>query len=51
MAKKEKKKGGKPKLTLDDIGAPTNFVHIMGSRLDGGEMQVVNNLEEIGTVI
>ena len=46
--KKAKKKGGKVKLTLDDIGAPTNFVHIQGSKLEaGGELQMVNNLEEI----
>ena len=42
------KKKSKAKLTLDDIGKPTNFVHIQGSKLEkGGEMQMVNNLSEI----
>ena len=42
------KKKTKGKLTLDDIGAPTNFMHIQGSKLEaGGEMQMVNNLTEI----
>ena len=45
---KKKNKKSKPKLTLDDIGAPTNFVHIMGTKLKaGGEMQTVNNMTEI----